>query len=337
MNVDQIYRLAAFQADEIKQVGTLSPFTTTTELVGWANSGNELLERELRLVNEGWFARTITSATASTKILGIDYAGSSFAFANGSLTYTLPPDFIRVISIRFTTTGRETDRLEYRHYNDPEFQEALRTNDTYQMTRGARFFYSIIGERTLTVAPDPNVTLAVTIDYVSRPRKLVRYSTGTIAVTDATTAVTGVGTAWSSGTPFDPTYADILFGSSGSATLPTPDPTSDYDGSHARVASVTTDTALVLASNKVGTLSAGTGYIISMIPRIPSVYHGALVDFVTARILMKARSEAHKVFLDQFYSEVTRIREEARIRDATNIEQAVPVKSPPVPPVMGMR
>jgi hypothetical protein len=48
---------------------------------------------------------------------------------------------------------------------------------------------------------------------------------------------------------------------------------------------ILTDLTLTLASNKSGTLAAGTGYYLSSIPQLPEEAHFALVDFVTSRIL----------------------------------------------------
>ena len=64
--------MAAFNANEIKQAGTLGPYFTTVELVAWANDGKDRLEKVLRRVNENYFIRFITSTGTSAKILGID-------------------------------------------------------------------------------------------------------------------------------------------------------------------------------------------------------------------------------------------------------------------------
>lgn len=326
MNLDQIIRLGAYQADAIKQAGTLAPFVTTTELVSWANEANYRLEKELRAVNENYFAKQTTSATASAKILGIDYAGSSFAFSSGTLVYTLPPDFLRLVSIHITTSGYSGSRFERRSYQDPAFQEALRTGA--KLMSGPAFYYDIIGERTLAVVPDPGATLALSLTYISRWRKLTRYSTGTVASPAAATAVTGTSTAWSTGTLFDAAYLDIMFGTSASATLPVPDPSWDYEGDNlARVASITSDTAIVLASNKVSTIAAGTGYILSAVPRIPAEHHNAIANFVWAKILAKAGSQVWKDAMGFYDQHITVIREDVTKRGITDQETPVPFRT----------
>jgi len=313
--------LAAFNANEIKQAGTLGPYFTTVELVAWANDGKDRLEKVLRRVNENYFIRFIASTGTSAKILGIDYAGTSLAWADGTILYTLPPDFLKMVSIRITTSAYANAKIERRAYHDPEFQDALRTSNTAQIMRGADFFYDIIGERTLAIAPDPNAALNLEMAYVARTRKLVRYVTGTLSVPDASNAVTGAGTIWSSGTPFDASYLDIIFGNSASATEPTPNITSDYNGvEHARVAAITSDTALTLASNKVGTLAAGTGYILSSVPQAPSEHHPSIADYVAGRMLMKRGSGHAKNFLDVFEANLGAIQTDVAVRGVTDIE-----------------
>ena len=51
MNLDQIFRLALFQADMVKQAGTASSFVVNAELVSWVNDGNRRLESVLHATN----------------------------------------------------------------------------------------------------------------------------------------------------------------------------------------------------------------------------------------------------------------------------------------------
>ena len=324
MNCDQIFRLALFQADMVKQAGTASSFVVNAELVSWVNDGNRRLESVLHATNADYGVRVMNSETDTTaeRIWGISYTPStSLRIAVDTTTYTLPADFKKMKSIRVVTDSYETVDILPRDVSTRDFQEALRASNTTSFTAGSTMFYDIIGDRTLRLVPAVNAAMDIEIAYVARTRPLVRYSTGTLAVTDADTAVTGSSTVWSTFSPFDANYLDIMFGTSGSATVPTPDPTWDYDQINmAKVSSITTNTALVLAANKSGTLGAGTGYILSAVPQVPPEYHFAIADYVTAKILLKhggAGAQKAGGFIELFNGVLRDLKANASVRQSS--------------------
>ena len=272
MNVDQIVRLASFQADSIRQAGTLAPFVTSAELLSYANVANLKVELALRSVNQDYFVKVMNSSTDTTaqKLLGVSYTPStSLRLATSTTRFSLPPDFQSLKSIRVVTSGYEYTTFIPRDLAHRDFRENLKRASTDTVGPGSTLYYDITGA-------------------------LISYSTGTVAVTDATTAVTGSSTVWvGSGTQFDTAFLDIMFGTSASATVPTPNPNLSYDDVLlSRVSSITTDTALVLQGNKSGTLAGGTGYLLSSIPQLPTEYHQALVEYVAWQIAAKRPSPA---------------------------------------------
>ena len=324
MNLDQITRLALFQADQITQAGTVGSFVTTTELVAWANQANRYVETALRALREDYFLRTWNSSTdtTATRIMGIDYTPStSLRIAADTIRYTLPPDFLSVKYIRAVTAGYEFIKFFPRDISHADMQGMLFWSTDNSATPGRDMYFDIQADRTMLLLPALNATVDIEFSYISRSHPLVRYATGTLAITTATTAATGVGTTWSTLTPFDVNYLDIMFGSSGSATLPTVDPTWDYDQANlARVSTITNDTTLDIAANKIGTLAAGTGYILSSVPVVPNEHHYLLADYVTFRILAKQGSRKAVAYRDLFRDGLTSLQQTSGVRQQLDAE-----------------
>lgn len=291
MNADQIVKLAAFQANQIKQDGSLAPFFTIPELYTWLNDGNLELEKAIRSIYDDYFVRVMNSATGTTaeKILGIDYTpSSSLQLAASTSRFSLPPDLETVRSIRCVTAGFEYMEFEHKDMGHRNFQEFLKVPSSYSTTPGGRAYYDIIGERTLFIVPQLSSAVDIELIYVARTLPLHRYASGTIAITDATTTVTGTSTTWSTGTPFTAAYLDLLVNVTTPTALTNVNPSWVYDGvTRNRVASIASDTSLTLASNKVGAAAGGTAYILTSLPVLPPEHHHALADYVTAQIFAK--------------------------------------------------
>ena len=293
MNLDQICMLGAFQANAIKRDGTLSPLYTEPELIAWANDGNLEVEKMIRTLMDDYFSKFLNTSTDTTaqKLAGIDYTPSvTLKIPAYTSQVTLPPNFNSLLSIRTVTPGYEYMQFEHSDLNARAFQEMLRVPPNYNAPPGGRVYYDIIGEQTLYIAPQVTSALDIEIVYVSDTAPLVRYATGTLTIVDAAVAVTGVGTVWKTGTPFDAQHMDLMTG----ITLMTAvNPSWAYDGvNRSRVLSIASDTVLTLASGKVGAV-AGVTYILSSVPVIPSEHHNAIADFVTAQMLAKAGNTSH--------------------------------------------
>lgn len=299
MNVSQIIRLGCFKADAIKKAGTLAPFITEEELLSWANEGNRKLELKLRQARANYFTRTMLSTTAvAEKIMGVDYTPStSMRLLTGTNTLTLPPDYQELNYIKVITSGYEATPLTRMPLQHADFR--LMLSDTTGRTPGVGMFFDIQGERTLTFAPRLSSALDVEINYVARSKRLFKYTAGTIAVAHGSSDVVGVGTRWQTGGPFDSAYLDIMFNEGG--TAPVPSPGLVYDGVNlARVASITDDLNLTLASAKVLGLIAGSHYELSSLPVYAEDYHYTLADYIAWCILAKGGEPTAQRALIQF-------------------------------------
>jgi hypothetical protein len=285
--------LGAFQANAIKRDGTLSPLYTEPELLAWANDGNLEVEKMIRTLMDDYFSKFMNTSTDTTaqKLGGIDFTPSvTLKIPAMTSQITLPPNFNTMLSIRVVTAGSEYMEFEHTDLNSRIFQEYLRVPSDYSTPPGGRIYYDIIGEQTLYIAPQLSAPLDIEIVYISDTMPLVRYATGTLTIVDAATAVTGVGTVWKTGTPFDPLHMDLM---TGITLMTSVSPSWSYDGvNRSRVATILTDTTLTLASAKVGAV-AGVPYIISSVPVIPSEHHNAIADFVTSQMLAKAGNTSH--------------------------------------------
>ena len=314
--------MAAYQAGVIRQAGSLGPEVPITLIRAWANDANIEAEKMIRQVREDYFLRTMnaTSDTTAQKIRGISYVPStSLKILTTSQKVTLPPDFLTLKSIRVITTGYEGTRLEHLDMSHPEFKSVLSST----LANGeSGMFYDILADRTMWCVPSTSVELALELSYIARTAQLQYYATGTLAVTDATVAVTGTTTAWALGTVFDANYLDLITGSTGNAAIPTPDPSTPYDSiTRHRVASITDDTHLVLSYAKSGTLAAGTGYFLTSIPQLPEEAHFALVDFITSKILATVGSVSRADwFMARFKDRIGGIVTSAARRQVADIE-----------------
>ena len=319
MNADQIVKLAAFQANAINQDGTLAPFFTIPQLYVWLNDANFELEKSIRSIYDDYFVRMMLSTDATAqKIMGINYTPTTLQLAASTSRFTLPPDFQTMRSIRALTSGYEYMDFVHKDMGHRDFQGYLRLPSTTTISPGGRILYDIIGERTLFIAPQLTSAVDIEIIYIARTKLLHRYQgAGTAAVTDATTAVTGVNTVWSSGTPFDAAYLDIMFGVASPSTLTNIDISWIYNGvERNRVASIESDTALTLAAAKVGTVAASANVVLSSLPVLPPEHHAALADFVTAQMFAKAGNQTQ---FDRFMTKYE--KRKASILSTINIRQ----------------
>ena len=320
MNIEQIARLAAYQAQEVKQSGVLGPAMTASIIRTFVNDANREAEKLIRRVREDYFTRVMNSATDTTaeKICGISYTPSvSLKLAASTMRFTLPPDFLTLKSIRVVTAGYENVDFQRRDITHPDFQTLLRRDTLTTALFEMGCFYDIIGERTLMISPLLPAALDIELIYIATTKRLHYYSVGTITATDASTAITGSGTTWLAGSPFDSAYLDLMVSGTGVATVPVADPGSVYDGvALSRVASITTDTAIVLAAPKVGAVAAGGGYALASVPAIPEDAHYALADYATASVLASVGTPGKaEWFMKRFQSRVAGITMNAATRD----------------------
>ena len=297
VNLDQIIRRADFIADSVRASGTVSSLWIPEEKVDLANEVYELVQPTLRLARRGYYARRMLSTDSSTTILRQTYAPSSLALVADTRTYTLPPDFIEVLRLspRISTTDltNQGTRFVKRDLASPEYVDRDLSGSQSGTQQTGHYLFDLQGERTLRISPAARAAMEVELVYVAQRPPLYRTVTGTVSVSSLT--VTGVSTVFSDAA-LQLGDMEVILGTSGSATVPTP----SLQTSYPRVASLDSSTQLTLVGPTPGTYAAGTGFILSSVPQIPVVHHRWLaammavmmhrkINFAVAEAMLKTK------------------------------------------------
>ena len=301
MNLDQLIRRADFIADAVRASGTVSSLWTTEEKVDLANEVYELIQPTLRLARRHYFARRMVSTDSSATILGRTYAPSSLTLVADTRVYTLPPDFVEVIRLspRISTTDLTNQGVRFfkRDVGSPQFQDRDLSEGTALGAQSAgSYLFDIQGDRTLRISPSARAALDMELVYVAQRPPLSRTIAGTVAV--ATLTVTGVSTTFSDDMQMG--AAELILGTSGSATAPTP---SVSRPSYPTVSTIDSNTSITLTGPTPGTYAAGTGYIITSVPQIPIVHHRWMASLVAILMQRKVNFAAAEAMLREKFAE----------------------------------
>ncbi|HJQ65351.1 MAG TPA: hypothetical protein VJ816_03185 [Gemmatimonadales bacterium] len=136
-------------------------FWGPNDIQQFLNRAKDRVHLEVRRANQGYFEMSRSSLDGSVSILGESYDCANFRIVPGTRDFTLPPDFATLVSNRSLTSSYEWLRLSYRRHSDPDFRDALEET-TAQTPR----FYTLMGERTLRIAPLSDMTLEWALTYV---------------------------------------------------------------------------------------------------------------------------------------------------------------------------
>lgn len=121
-------------------------------LIAAANEGKNELVKIIRQACENYFQE--------------DYAATiPVAASPNASEITLPTDFASLREIRITTAGYEDIEFAYLNHSDPVFRIALIDGGAFANGAGT-FFYDIVADRTLRLAPGSDMALAATISYM---------------------------------------------------------------------------------------------------------------------------------------------------------------------------
>lgn len=208
----------------------------------------------------------------------------------GQQDYDEPINLRKVTTVYITVSGNDYPINEI---SDPYEWEKLNTSKTVTSDY-PQFFYRENGQISFYPTPASS-SLIITERYIKRPAWLeqVDYSTGTITVTSGSTAVTGSATVWTGLTINDDTAIVIK-------------------GKVYRIASITSNTALVLAKKYQGTSGSAISYKIGDMPILPEEFQD-LVWIKAAKEyygVNKADAQSYKV-LDTMEKEI-----EARLQQS---------------------
>ena len=140
-----------------------SGFWTDANLNLLINRAKDRCYSEVRKAAQEYFIVTRSSTDGALTILGESYTASSFAIVASTRDYTLPPDFAEMVTIECITSGQEHQRFAFRPATDPQFRGVLA--QTTAVTP-AGFLYTILGERTLRIAPMSDTALDLRLTYI---------------------------------------------------------------------------------------------------------------------------------------------------------------------------
>lgn len=312
MNLAQLVRLARLECDAVRSDGTSSSLWSDEECIIAVNTALDEAFRILRLARHHASHRVLSSTDAAASQSGrygaAQYSPTSLQITTGVTSFALPWDHVRVVSIVPLTAGFEDVRFRPSESHRDEYMD-LETIPSSTLTSignsTATYEYTEVG-KTLYFQPTPKDTIDIRMTYQFRPNKLRMTSTGTVTVSGA--GVTGASTVFlSTGQIRLP--ADLIPGTSGSPTVPTPNMNFQYQCFSA----ITSDTAGTLVNAlETGNLAAGTGYLVAMVPQLPEEFHAWLGQMAGAIMLRKtnkslsgaARSALESQLMTQIQPEI---------------------------------
>ena len=284
INLYQLARKARFDVDALRVSNVESGLWLDEEVYDAVNTAVDRAYKILRLAESDIVTTTVESDDATIDKGTEVYNPSSLRLADATSDYTLPPDFVRVVSIRCITAGfegikffpalsRERRYIDARNIPDSDLISARDSEHN--------FYYTVIGARTLRITPIPQDTIDIELIYQYRPRRLLVYTTGTVDVTPTSAAVTGSSTLWLSAGLQAP--SDLIISA-------TPDVV-DLGTLYPQILSFQTDTTLTLARAWTGANNDTAAYGIAMIPLLPEEHHAWLAQLAGAIMLRKVNPE----------------------------------------------
>lgn len=287
MNVLQIARKALFEVDAIRSGGTLSGLWTAEEYTDAVNTAVDSAYRVFRSAGADLVTKRMTSTDSAVDFISESYAPSSLRTVIDTSTYTLPPDFVHVVNILPTTSG--FDGVSFRPANTTQKyfmeQQVIPVADLSAVGSGGSqiFFYTIIGARTLLIAPAPKDAFDVRLTYQFRPHRLLYEQAGTVAVTNGNAPVVGTSTVWVTNGIRTP--ADLVVGTgTGIAAV-------NVNTHYPAVTTLTSDTALTLTRTYQGATNLTAAYALAMVPQLPEEYHRWLAQRTASELLRKINLE----------------------------------------------
>lgn len=288
MNLFQIVRQARFEIDALRTGNAASGMWSDEEAISAANVAMDKCARLLRLSGSELLTKTLESTAASTDYTSQIYDPGSLTILPNTTQYTLPPDFVRILALRATTVGFEGVKFHPSTFNNKTFmsQQSINADELPSANNSDQeFWYTIMGSRTMVIAPTPKDTIEVELVYHFRPRRM-RYTTqGTVQRTNAAVTVQGNGTTWLSaqGLSFP---CELLVG-----TFVSPTAAVTLDVWYPRVTTVDTDTSLTLARVATVTDGVGQNYCLVHAPRLPEEHHTWLAELTAAIMLRKVDAD----------------------------------------------
>jgi len=235
-------------------------------------------------------------------------------------SYTLPPDFLRMKSITPTTSGQESLKFTHLDMSEGQFIQL----DTATNPQETTIHYDIHGVRTLRVPNPPSTTTDIRIAYVARSRKMRIYATGTLNLTQGSTAVVGSSSEWTIEDLYVP--MEIIANTADTNTVVIVSTSSsdifvDPSAVYPVVESFTDDTNLVLEATWLPSTDTSAPYLTASVPPIPVEHHFLITKYVEAQIYGKFDNfKAKDKALGDFQAILGQFRQDVGIRQIADHE-----------------
>ena len=139
----------------------VASFWSDANVNQFLNTAKDRVWMEVRKADLDYFTASRTSRDGAQTIVGEAYDCANFRLVPTVRDYVLPPDFAEMTEIRSIATTYEWLRLMYRRHDSYDFRAALEGTDA-----ATPRYYTVIGERTLRIAPLSDVTLDLLLTYV---------------------------------------------------------------------------------------------------------------------------------------------------------------------------
>jgi hypothetical protein len=310
VNVLQIMRQARFEADTIRAGNTESGLWTAEELLWTTNTAMDRTARLLRLAGSNILTRALLSSASGLDLISEVYSPTlNIRITAGQRDYTLPPDFVRIATIRPSVASTGFEGVRFRAASlDQDSWVDLMTIPTADLPNADNmnmvYNYVVLGQRTLRITPTPQDQFDIEITYHYRPPRLRYYSVGTVQRTSGLEGVSGSGTSWLTYGLRPP--AELLVGVTTTTGV-------TMDAYYPTIDAIDTDTTLTLARASTTTDAVGQNYTIAMVPLLPEEHHTWLAQLVAAMLYRKvdqqlaatAMADLGQQLLDQVVPEIT--------------------------------
>lgn len=289
MNLFQVIRQARQEIDALRTGNNASAMWSDEEAISSANVAMDKTARLLRLSGSELLTKTMKSTDSNSDLTTEIYSPSSSLKIQPNVTdYTLPPDFVRVENLRPLTTGFEGVKFHASTLNNKLYvsQQGINVAELASANNSDQeFWYTIVGSRTLRIAPTPKDNIDIELVYHFRPRRMKYTTTGTIQRTAAAQVVSGSGTSWLSVDGVQ-APAELIVGAFVNPTVAV-----DLASYYPRVNDVSTDTSLTLARVATVTDGVGQAYCLVNVPRLPDEHHTWLASLTGAIMLRKVDAD----------------------------------------------
>ena len=223
--------------------------------------------------------------------------------------YNLPYNYEKLNSVTITLG---TYKYPLKEVPDEDYWNQLQITTSFT-SNYAQWFFIDAGQ--INFWPKPSTSsLVITYNYKVLVRDLSNadYTTGTIALTNGSTTVTGTGT----------TFTAAMVG----RYLK-----SNTDGYWYKIAGFTSTTVLTLAKSFAGTTGSGLAYTIGEMPLVPEAYHQDLVSYATWQYWLTQADGAGRAqtYKDLWEAAIKRCKfDQGNKTNSVAIEEQVPITNP---------